>query len=269
MSGTRTSPGRDHLVPARRIGRLLLVSLVAAIGVAHGLRVFVAGATVGLAGALGALLAYPLRPAGAGALVVAAGVSGIAALPLLAIRLGKLPMPVLILPSELSDSGKELPALPHRSKIFAAVTRTDEMLTGLLIGVSVTLTVAFWLVSAYGGVSGQLLTGVASGALLLRARLFLTIRQRVPLLAAGLVGSSLLALGAVITGSRAGNLVIALALAVIAVIVITMAARSAGKEPSPYLGRAADILDVVCMISVVPIACAVLGLYGLARGVVG
>jgi type VII secretion integral membrane protein EccD len=248
---------------------LLLASLIGAVGVGHALRVFAAGATAGLIGVLGALIAFPLGAAGSGAIVIGIGVSGIAALPLLAIRLGKLPMPVLTLPSDVSDAGHTLAPPPHRAKVFAAVARTDEMLTGMLLGVAICLSVSLYFVGAYGGVSGQVLTGAASGALLLRARLFLTVRQRLPLLGAGLVGLALLAIGAATTGTEATNIVIAAALAVIALIIALMAARNAAKEPSPYLGRAADLLDVVCVVSVIPIACGVLGLYGLARGVIG
>ena len=41
------------------------------------------------------------------------------------------------------------------------------------------------------------------------------------------------------------------------------------RPPSPYLGRGADLLDVLCVISVVPLGCAVLGLYGAVRGLGG
>ena len=39
----------------------------------------------------------------------------------------------------------------------------------------------------------------------------------------------------------------------------------ARRPPSPYLGRAADVLDLVLVVSVVPVACAVLGLYARVR----
>ena len=41
------------------------------------------------------------------------------------------------------------------------------------------------------------------------------------------------------------------------------------RPPSPYLGRAADIVDALCLVSVVPIAAAVLGLYATMRGLSG
>jgi hypothetical protein len=45
--------------------------------------------------------------------------------------------------------------------------------------------------------------------------------------------------------------------------------RYRNRAPGPYLGRAADLLDALCVISAIPLACAVLGLYGAVRGLAG
>ena len=39
------------------------------------------------------------------------------------------------------------------------------------------------------------------------------------------------------------------------------------KAPSPYLGRAADLLDGLAVIAVIPVACSVVGLYGLVSSI--
>ncbi|MGH3745925.1 MAG: type VII secretion integral membrane protein EccD, partial [Micromonosporaceae bacterium] len=41
------------------------------------------------------------------------------------------------------------------------------------------------------------------------------------------------------------------------------------RPPSPYFGRFADIFDVLLVVAVVPVACAVLDLYSYARGLGG
>ncbi|HTJ37375.1 MAG TPA: hypothetical protein VL738_29450, partial [Dactylosporangium sp.] len=38
---------------------------------------------------------------------------------------------------------------------------------------------------------------------------------------------------------------------------------AAVRPASPYVGRAADLLDTLCVVAVIPLACAVVGLYGL------
>jgi hypothetical protein len=46
---------------------------------------------------------------------------------------------------------------------------------------------------------------------------------------------------------------------------VAAGATYSGRAPSPYLGRAADMLDTLIVISVIPVACAVIGLYAAAR----
>ncbi len=38
------------------------------------------------------------------------------------------------------------------------------------------------------------------------------------------------------------------------------------RPPSPYLGRFADIVDVLAIMALIPLACAVLGLFGAIQG---
>jgi type VII secretion integral membrane protein EccD len=247
---------------------LVLASAVAAVGVGYALRLFVAGMTAGVLGTVGALVGLVTSAAGAAAAVMSLLVTGVAAVPLLAIRFGKLPMPVLTLPADLAASGRAMPPAPDRERVFAAVARTDEMLTGMLLGIAVAGAVSAAVLLG-GGVSGRILVGVAAAAFLLRARLFVTLRQRLPLIGAGLAGFALLAAGAMVRGPDAGNVAVAVGLAVAALVVALAGVRYASQAPSPYLGRAADVLDALCVVSVVPVACAVLGLYGLARGIAG
>jgi type VII secretion integral membrane protein EccD len=230
---------------------LLLVSVLAAIGVVHVLRLFVAGATTGLLGVVAALLTGPITTAGAAGAILAALVAGVAGVPLLAIRLGKLPMPSLDLP------------VPDRASVFAAVARTDEMLTGMVSGIAAAAVVAAFVLARTGDVTARVLVAVAAAAFLLRARLFVTVRQRLPLVAAGLVGFGLLAVFVAPPGA-----ILVSSLAVVGVVVALAGRRYAMKAPSPYIGRAADIVDALCVVSVIPIAAAVLGVYGLAADLV-
>jgi type VII secretion integral membrane protein EccD len=252
--------------PATTAGRVLLgavavllAALVAAVGVAHLLRIFVAGATVGLFGVIGGLLGTLTRPAAAAAVVLAGLAAGVAGTPLLAIRLGKLPMPLVAPPGgDLTGSGRALAAAADRSRIFAAVARTDEMLSGMLLGSAMAGAGASLVLARSGDVSGLILVAVAATAMLLRARIFMTVRQRLPLIVAGLAGFVLLALFVPVDGR-----VVATVAAMLALIVAVAGARAAAGPTSPYAGRAADILDTLCVVALVPLACAVLGLYGL------
>jgi type VII secretion integral membrane protein EccD len=243
---------------------VLLVAALGALGVGRTLSLFVAATVVGLAGVLGAVAATWATPAGAAAVVLAVLVTGVLAVPVLAVRLGELPVPV---PTPVLP-GREEPPHPGRDAIFAAVVRADQLLTGGLIGVAAGAACAdIWLARS-GGVGGRVLVGVAGGALLLRARVFPALRHRLPLLLSGVAAGALLLSAVPLTGRVAGPALLAgLVLAALALAFVSAAYQR--REPGPYLGRAADILDALCVLSVLPAACAVLGLYGRMRGIAG
>jgi type VII secretion integral membrane protein EccD len=247
-------PGAPSLLVASVA--VLVAALAGAIGVGLAPRLFVGAAGAGLLGAAGALVALFTSAAGAAAVLLTVLVTGVAAVPLLAIRLGRLPMPA----PGLTDS-----ALPDRQAVYAAVARTEEVLTGLLLAVAAAGVGASAVLARSGGVAGRLLVVVASAAFLLRARLFVPVRQRLPLLGAGVLGYAVMA-WVTLAGTGAPGVA---TLVTLAVLVAIASIRYAGQPVSPYLGRAADLVDGVCVVSVLPIACAVLGLYAHVRALMG
>jgi type VII secretion integral membrane protein EccD len=254
LVGYSAAPGPRLLVGS---AALVLVAVVGAVGIGHGLRIFVGGLTAGSLGVLGALLASWQPPAGSAAVVLATLATGIAAVPLLAIRLGRLPMPV---PTPEAEAG------PDRATVYAAVVRTDELVTGMLLGHAVVTLCACAIVAREGGMAGRLLVAVCALGFLLRARLFPTVRQRVPLLVAGFGGGLLLLAGRLDTLPSLG---VTGGLVGVGLGAVLAGATYRRRAPGPYLGRTADILDALCVTSVIPIACAVLGLYGRMRGLIG
>lgn len=271
---------------------LLLAATLSGIGVAATSRVFAAGATVGLLGALTAL-ADPLTTAiGAAAALIAVLVCGIGGLPLLAIRFGKLPAPPIAMPSSTmtatptiatptiatSMTATSMTGTPMSASqpitgdarasvsgngpaVFAAVARTEELLTGMLTGHALLCAGAFVVLAASGTWPARILTAVSAAALLLRSRLFVTVRQRVPLLAGGLFGMAALGVSLVGGGGPVAPVAVCGGGVAVALITVSAGATYAGRSPSPYLGRAADLLDALVVLSVIPVACAVLGLY--------
>jgi type VII secretion integral membrane protein EccD len=242
---------------------LLFAAVVGAAAVGHGLRVFAAGVTTGLFAILFAVLGFALAPAGSAAIVVVALVAGIGLAPLLSVRLGKLPLPVVTASPELIAAEHR----PSRPAVLAAVVRADEVLAGTLLGISIVAVGSVAVLSATTGIAGPLLAGLAAAALLLRARLFPSVAARLPLLVSGLIG---LALTAAAWASSAGSAarLIGVALAFIAVVaLLATAATAARRRPggSPYLGRFADILDITAVVALAPVACAVLNLYTWVR----
>jgi hypothetical protein len=64
-------------------------------------------------------------------------------------------------------------------------------------------------------------------------------------------------------GQATTLLVVSLAGLALAFVAVAAGATYSRRAPSPYLGRAADLLDTLIVVSVIPVACAVLGLYDL------
>ncbi|MBB5110279.1 type VII secretion integral membrane protein EccD [Micromonospora echinospora] len=239
---------------------LLLVAVLGLLGVASRSRVFVAGVTVGVTGVASALGGLLLDPAGAAAVLLAVLVFALGGLPLLAIRVGKLPLPPLTLPVPAGARD-----LPDRGQVHAAVARAEEVLTGMLLGHALLAVAAVAVLVAAGRTAGLLLAAVAAGVLLLRSRLFVAVRHRVPAIVAGLAGYALL--GAVLAerAGPAGRFALAVGGLALALAAVTAGATYARRPVSPYLGRLADLTDTALVVAVVPVACAVLGLYDRAR----
>ncbi|MFR9777411.1 type VII secretion integral membrane protein EccD [Micromonospora sp. MS34] len=249
---------------------LLLVSVLGLLGVASRGRVFVAGATTGLAGASAALGGLLLDPAGTAAVLLCVLIFALGGLPLLALRLGKVPLPPITLPAATPTGGPEgVRDLPDRRRVRAAVARTEEVLGGLLLGHAVLAVAATAVLATTGGPAGRVLAAVGCAVLLLRSRLFVAVRHRLPPVAAGLAGYALL--GVVLAGPAdpTGRLVLAVGGLLLALAAVAAGATYARRPVSPYLGRLADLTDTALVVSVVPVACAVLDLYDRALGLLG
>jgi type VII secretion integral membrane protein EccD len=264
-----TEPGGGFLTvgaPGLILGSsaLLVISVLGHAGVAGLTRLFVAGIAAALTGLLAAALALAgVTGEGAAAVALTTVIGLLPAYPVLAGWIGRLPFPDL--PNRAEEIIKDQ-QMPRRADVFAAVVRASEVLTGFILSTAVCGIVAMtWLALSGPGTAAVLLMIAAIAALLLRARLLPTAQQRVPLLTAGLLGLAGLGVGPVVTGEVSGVVLVALAAAVTAVA-LPSALIYSRKAPSPYLGRAADILDIIAIMALIPLACAVAGVFDDIRG---
>ncbi|MBW6436755.1 type VII secretion integral membrane protein EccD [Actinoplanes hulinensis] len=243
---------------------LLVVSVIGHAGVAGPARLFVAGMAAALTGLPAATLALAgMSAEGAAAVTLTAAIGLLPAYPVLAGWLGRLPFPDL--PNRAEEILADKP-MPRRADVFAAVVRAAEMLTGFILSAALCSVVAMaWLALSGPDTAAVLLMVAAIAALLLRARLLPTPQQRVPLLTAGLAGLAGLGVGPVVTGAVSGVVLVAGA-AVVVAVALPSALIYSRKAPSPYLGRAADILDIVAIMALIPLACAVIGVFDDIRG---
>lgn len=244
---------------------LLVLGVVGYIGIGVCCRVFVAAIAVGVLGAFCGLIAGAMAAHGVAALAVTIGIGGLPGYPLLALRLGRVPLPAL--PQRASEF-LENDEPPPASTVFAAASRTDEILTGLLIGVALVSVVCGWYLAVHGGSASLAMLAAVAVALLLRGRLFAVPRHRVPLLVAGVIAAVLLVVVFVVAAEGNGTMTLYL-FGVLAVAALISAAGVvySKKNPSPYLGRFADIVDVLAILTLIPLACYLVGFYTYVRGV--
>jgi type VII secretion integral membrane protein EccD len=253
--------GTAHLLSGSAM--LLLASLVAFLGIADRPAVFVAGIMAALLGIVGSWLATTdsLEPFQAAALVIAALLAFSPGFGPLSIRLGRVPMPVL--PHTTADLVRDDPQAP-RQLIYQAVIRADAFLTGLLAGSCVAGVVCQLLLVLSGRTSAYWYVGVLTVGFLLRARLYPVVRHRIPFLVIGVAGLVALAIGPLAVVPQAG-----LVLLLTGALVMAVGTVASTRPLSPYLGRYAELLEVFVILAVIPVCCAVLGLYAVLRGLGG
>lgn len=243
---------------------LLVFGIIGYVGVTAVPRVFGAAIVVALLGMLGALLAGPLAADAAAAVVLTVGIGLLPGYPMLAIRLGRLPLPVL--PQRSAELLSDEP-LPPKPTIFTSAVRAEEILAGLMTGLAVVTVIGAVFLASHDGTARLIMLAVVAVALLLRARLFPIPRHRVPLLTAGAVVAAMLLWHFIAAtpdnGGRARYLLLVIAIASLAAYAGLTYSK---KNPSPYLGKGADVFDVVAILALVPFTGYITGFYGYVQG---
>ncbi|HEX5540324.1 MAG TPA: type VII secretion integral membrane protein EccD [Micromonospora sp.] len=224
--------------------------------------IFLGSAAVGLALGVGAAicLAFGATPAAAAAVVAAIAFGAVPALPMFAYRLARLPIPSI--PTDPDDLKNDTFSVNGR-RILARSDLAATFLTGLVGTVSIIIVGAEAVLARDSRFNSVLLCGLLAILLLLRARPLLTQAQRWPVLIAGALGLGLTALSSFLAtdgllrfGAVLGFLLVA------ALVSLVYGLAVAGKQISPLWGRALDIIEMLLIVAVVPIAAWVCGLYG-------
>ncbi len=245
---------------------VMTAALIAATAIAHGMAVFF-GVTVAAAfGIAAAALAYlwpGLTAAGTAGLVAAAALALTPLVPAAAFRLARLPLPPV--PASAEDLRDDAfiagTGVDVRSRALAA----DQFVTGAVSGLGL-LGAGAGIVLALGrsGLAPVMCAALAC-ALLLRSRVFRGRAQRLWLVIPGY--GSLTWLAVVLAGRSMHSADRALlALLAATAIVVGAGVWLPAHRPSPFWGRAADICDTVLIVSLVPLALGVAGIFGYLHG---
>lgn len=247
----------------------LLVAVVCVLAVAESVPEFVGVAAVAaftlVTGALTALVG--LEPAEAAAVAVVLALALVQAVPSLALRLAELPLPAI--PFTADDVRRDDFTVTG-ADVLRRTAVADRYVTALL-GAVVAVTLGGEVVlSGQHRASTNWMLAVVGAVLALRARVFAGRVQRSALLFGAAAAVALLAVhGLQGVPAQTRLVTIAVPLLLAAGLLVVVALRWHGTRVSPVWRRAADILDGLVVASVIPVALAVLGLYGFVRGYVG
>lgn len=199
----------------------------------------------------------PVETAGAALAVLSLGVLALA--PRLAITVAGLTpaFPTVDDVQTSADVGEMRVALAHRA------------LTGLVTGSSASVALGSVLVACGSGgdagsrLSAVVFTAVVGLVLLLRARTHSDIPRRITLVVGGMIGVMSGFALAVFSAPAQAHWMALLA----AVAGVSALAGLLGFTLSPLVRRAVELLEYLALAAVMPLACWVVGLYGLVRGV--
>ncbi|MEU2873661.1 type VII secretion integral membrane protein EccD [Streptomyces olivoreticuli] len=240
---------------------------------------FVAAVTAAVTGTLAAfgVILGGAGPADAAAVCAVVAIGAIAFLPGLSARVARLPIGYAA-PHAASGGDPDTAARTTADPIDAErvadrVRRGHELLLGLVGGCAavVTVSAAVLSFSADGGPWARLLALAAGLTMLLRARLFRYTAQVTTVLGAGLAALALLVLGLSLNPPAGGSTdVRTVWLAAVVTLggglLTAVALIVPRKGLSPFWGRVSDLSESALLLALVPLALAVLDMYGTTRG---
>lgn len=265
FAGTSTWPaiGAPQILAAGTA--LMLAGIACYLGIVDSGTLFAAAMSTGLLGLIAGWIgtADSLDGPDVAAIIGAASFAFSPLLGQLALRIGRLPMPIL--PRTTADLVRDDPQPPRRH-VYGAVVRADGLLTGMLSGISIAVSTCLVLLTTDRGTSATILIGLLTVGCLLRARIYPAVKHRLLLLLPALTGTACLVLGPLSRSTADPVSLVVPMMVVLAAITIFCGLRFSSKLPSPYLSRYAEILEVLVTLALIPLACSVLGLYAVVRG---
>jgi ESX secretion system protein EccD len=248
----------------------LLAATVAAVAISEGAAVFYGAVGAAVLGAGGAAADYSLGHmgiAGVAAVTAAVALALTPLIPAVAFRLARLTLPPV--PRDADELRRDTLTM-HGANILQHTAAADRAVTGAVSGIAMVAGAAEAALAFTHGWLPRLMCAVLGCALLLRARVFRGRAQRLWLQMPGYGGLAVLAMATALAAPQHKIVTMILPmLAAGAAILIVAAIWLPGHRVSPFWGRAAEIVDMMLVISLIPLALAVTGLFGYIRGLSG
>ena len=171
-----------------------------------------------------------------------------------------LPMPAS--PAEFQQDIDPEPAGPLLTRTASA----DAFITGLYVALAVVCTGCLVMLAPAPGRSPTLLVVAGSVLVLLHSRELVGARQRVAMLAPGVLGPLALVLIGCREGSAGFRLAVLLGLVMLGLLACVLARVLPGRRLLPHWGLAGDITHWLAAAAIIPLALSVTGAFTLVRG---
>lgn len=217
--------------------------------------------------AAGASMALDGNAALGAAIVASLTFMLIPATPMLSLRLARVPMPQL--PATVEELKQDDYSV-NGSEALDRSARANDFLTSMYGTIAVISFACCIALSLEGGVPGWIMTGVLSLVLLSRSRVLVVRSARIPLLTAGIAGLGLVTLAVFAASPTLIRLTAVLGgLLVITLIAVFYGLAVTGKRISPMWGRTLDIIEILLIVAIVPLAGWIGGIYTMMRSLNG
>ncbi|TDV47165.1 type VII secretion integral membrane protein EccD [Actinophytocola oryzae] len=246
---------------------VLIVSSASIMLIGAGVTVFVAAGSAGLIGviafAIGTLIAHPAPGIAAG--TAAVSLAALSMLPRITIQLARLPLPNV--PGNAEDL-KEDSGFPDYRSIERRAGLAHEYMTGMIIGLGSATAISAIITASKADIWAVLTAISATLVLLLRARTYANGSQAIALLATGMFSAAGIMIGWLFATDTFGRLLWVFgSLVLIAAAALVLGVIFPEQRFSPPLRRTVEILEAVCIAVMLPLALAVMNLYGTLRHV--
>lgn len=261
--------GTGQVLPG--FAAVVLMTAIAGAAVADGLPIFFGVGGAALLGVIAAAVSLSFNvgggAAGPAAVTVAVALALTPLIPMITFKMARVTLPPV--PRNAEDLRHDS-LMVDGEKVLGAAAVADRFVTGIACGLGLLAAVAeVGLALGRGTLAGVMCAAVAC-VLLLRSRVFRGRVQRLWLLLPGYGGLALLAVSASLNHSQQSVLLLTLApLLAGAALVIGVGMWLPEHRPSPFWGRAADIVDMLLIVSLIPLALGVAGVFGYVRGLAG
>jgi type VII secretion integral membrane protein EccD len=246
---------------------VLIVASASIMLIGAGVTTFVAAGSAALIGviafAIGTLIAHPAPGIAAG--TAAVSLAALSVLPRVTIQLARLPLPNV--PGSAEDL-KEDAGFPDYRSIERRAGLAHEYMTGMIIGLGSAAAISSIITAGKADFWAISMAVAATMVLLLRARTYANGSQAIALLATGMFSAAGIMIGWLIGADTFDRLLWVFgSLVLLAAASLVFGVIFPEQRFSPPLRRTVEIIEAICIAVLLPLALAVMNLYGALRQV--